>query len=180
MNCYANCRTTTKLQPFAIHNLLPIINYSSINISHLSADDSDSRVEKLGRKNMSGSILLIGTLDTKGPEYAFVRDLIQARGHRTTVMDTGVAAEPPFSPDIGAAEVAEAGGASLADLRTAGDRGAALTVMGKGAASLAAQAYARGEVDGVLQWWMWPASTESRGRSFPMPRALSAVWWSSR
>ena len=99
---------------------------------------------------MTKTILLIGTLDTKGVEYAFVRDLIQERGHKTLVMDTGVVGDPHFAPDISAADVAEAGGGSLAALRAADDRGAALTVMGKGAESLALAAYARGQVDGVL------------------------------
>ncbi len=31
---------------------------------------------------MPTTILLIGTLDTKGAEFAFARDLIRARGHR--------------------------------------------------------------------------------------------------
>ena len=86
---------------------------------------------------MEKSILIIGTLDTKGVEFGYVRDLIQARGHRTLVMDTGVAGEPLFKPEIAAAQVAEAGGSTLAALRQAGDRGAALEVMGRGARALA-------------------------------------------
>lgn len=54
---------------------------------------------------MAKTILLIGTLDTKGAEYTFVHDLIQARGHNTLVMDAGVSGDPSFPPDIGAAEV---------------------------------------------------------------------------
>jgi len=99
---------------------------------------------------MGKSILIIGTLDTKGVEFAYVRDLVQARGHRTVVMDTGVAGEPLFKPDISAAQVAEAGGASLLALRKAGDRGAALEVMGKGARALALACLAEGKVDGVI------------------------------
>jgi uncharacterized protein (UPF0261 family) len=99
---------------------------------------------------MEKSILIIGTLDTKGVEFAYVRDLIQARGHRTVIMDTGVAGEPQFKPDISATQVAEAGGASLAALRQAGDRGAALAVMGKGARALALACLAEGKVDGVI------------------------------
>ncbi|MFN2245980.1 MAG: Tm-1-like ATP-binding domain-containing protein, partial [Candidatus Promineifilaceae bacterium] len=44
------------------------------------------------------TILLIGTLDTKGMEFAFVRDLIVGRGHQTLVMDAGIAGEPSFAP----------------------------------------------------------------------------------
>ena len=99
---------------------------------------------------MAETILLIGTLDTKGAEIAYVRGLITERGHKTVVMDTGVGGEPPFVPDISATEVAEAGHKSLTALREAGDRGAALTVMGEGARVLALKAYVDGQVDGVL------------------------------
>ncbi len=99
---------------------------------------------------MSKTILIIGTLDTKGVEFAYVRDLIQARGHKTLVLDAGVSGEPAFPPDITADQVAAAGGASLAALRATGDRGAALEVMGRGARALAVAEHAAGRVDGVL------------------------------
>ena len=66
---------------------------------------------------MSKTILLIGTLDTKGHEYEYIRDLILARGHRTLVLDAGVLGEPTFTPDIAAVRTAAAGGGSLAELR---------------------------------------------------------------
>ena len=99
---------------------------------------------------MAKSILIIGTLDTKGVEFGYVRDLIRGRGHQTLIMDTGVAGDPLFKPDISAEQVAEAGGGSLAALRQAGDRGAALEVMGQGARVLALRALAEGKVDGVI------------------------------
>ena len=96
------------------------------------------------------TILVIGTLDTKGTEFAYIRDLIQARGFETLVMDTGVAGKPAFRPDITAEQVAEAGGASLAALRESGDRGAALETMGKGARALALRCLAEGRMQGVI------------------------------
>jgi uncharacterized protein (UPF0261 family) len=83
-------------------------------------------------------------------EFGYVRDLIRGRGHQTLIMDTGVAGDPLFKPDISAEQVAEAGGGSLAALRQAGDRGAALEVMGNGARVLALRALAEGKVDGVI------------------------------
>ena len=62
------------------------------------------------------SVLLIGTLDTKGQEYAFVRELVRSSGHSVIVMDLGVLEEPPFVPEIPADTVARAGGATLAAL----------------------------------------------------------------
>lgn len=99
---------------------------------------------------MAKSILIIGTLDTKGVEFAYIRDLIQARGHRTVVLDAGVSGDPAFAPEITAEQVAAAGGGSLAALRAAGDRGAALEVMGRGARTLAVAEHAAGRVDGVI------------------------------
>lgn len=101
---------------------------------------------------MGRTILLIGTLDTKGHEYAYVRDLITARGHRAFMLDAGVLGEPPpgFVPDIAAARTAGAGGESLAALRERHDRGHALEVMGKGARALALELLADGGFDAVL------------------------------
>jgi len=58
------------------------------------------------------TILLVGTLDTKGPEYAFVRDAVRARGHRTMLVDIGVLGDPFVMPDISADDVARAAGVS--------------------------------------------------------------------
>ena len=91
---------------------------------------------------MPKTILLIGTLDTKGAEFAYVRDLIAGRGQRALVMDAGVLGAPGFTADVSAAEVAEAGGAALAALRQQGDRGAALDAMIRGAVKLAVELHA--------------------------------------
>lgn len=99
---------------------------------------------------MSKTILLIGTLDTKGAEYGYVRDLILERGHQVILLNAGVTGEPTIPPDVSAADVARAGGTSLADLRRQADRGAAIEVMAGGAAKVAAQLHADGNVDGVL------------------------------
>ena len=99
---------------------------------------------------MSKTILLIGTFDTKGAEYSFVRDLITGRGHRVLLLDAGITGEPAIEPDIRAETIAEAGGGSLAALREQADRGAAVEVMAKGAAALAAQLHAEGKFDGLL------------------------------
>lgn len=96
------------------------------------------------------TILLIGTLDTKGAEFQYVRDLVAARGHHALVLDAGVQGEPAFAPDIGAAEVAQAGGGSLASLRQAGDRGAAMETMTRGASRLVEQLHADSKIDAVL------------------------------
>lgn len=99
---------------------------------------------------MSKTILLVGTLDTKAAEFAYVRDLILARGHQALLLDAGIMADPPFKPDIAAAEVVAAGGGSLAELRAANDRSAAVETVTRGLAKLAPELYAAGKFDGVL------------------------------
>jgi uncharacterized protein (UPF0261 family) len=95
------------------------------------------------------TILLIGTLDTKGVEFAYVRDLVAARGHATLVLDAGTG-EPAWTPDIGADRVAAAGGGDLAALRAANDRAQALDVMCRGARAVALELCERGRIDGVI------------------------------
>jgi uncharacterized protein (UPF0261 family) len=95
------------------------------------------------------TILIIGTLDTKGAEFAYVRDLIADHGHATLVMDAGVY-EPAWPADVGAARVAEAGGGSLEALRAAGDRATALEVMCRGARAAVLELVASTPIDGIL------------------------------
>lgn len=99
---------------------------------------------------MPKTILLVGTLDTKGLEYAYVRDLVEQRGHRVLLMDAGVFdGTHSLVPEVGAAQVAEAGGSDLPTLR-AGDRNEALLVMTRGCVVLARELFTQGRFDGVL------------------------------
>ena len=99
---------------------------------------------------MRSTVLLLGTFDTKGPEYAYVGDRIRAAGHDVLTMDLGVMGEPAFVPDVTAAEVARAGGGSLADLRARGDRGSAVETMLAGAVALVPRLYSEGRFQGIL------------------------------
>ena len=96
------------------------------------------------------SVVLLGTLDTKGSEYAFVRDRLVEAGMAVLVVDAGVLGEPAFTADVPRAEVAAAAGAVLADLAAAGDRGAAVTVMAEGAAAVVGRLYAEGRLDAAM------------------------------
>ena len=60
---------------------------------------------------MSNTVVLVGALDTKGQEYAFVRDLIAGEGLETLVVEFGVMGKPAFTPDVSREEVAAAAGA---------------------------------------------------------------------
>ena len=95
-------------------------------------------------------ILLIGTLDTKGQEFAYVRGLIEQRGHTVTMLDAGIYEAQGTEPDIVAEEVAAAGDGNLEALRDAGDRGMAMAVMQQGVIAITQRLYDAGLVDGVL------------------------------
>ncbi|MFO7846119.1 MAG: Tm-1-like ATP-binding domain-containing protein [Balneolaceae bacterium] len=99
---------------------------------------------------MNKTILLIGSFDTKGEEFAFVRDLIEARGVHTLLLDTSVLNEPMLTPDIPAGQVARAGGSSLSQLRKVADRGKAVDVMIRGVQKLVPELYEEVKFDGVL------------------------------
>jgi uncharacterized protein (UPF0261 family) len=96
------------------------------------------------------TVLLIGTLDTKGEEYAYVRDLLIERRLSVLVMDLGALGSGPFAADISAEEVAKAGGSSLEQLRARRDRGSTVETMLAGARTLTAKLFAEGRFQGVL------------------------------
>ena len=74
-------------------------------------------------------VAILGTLDSKGAEYAFLKKQIEAQGVDTLVIDAGVLGPPPFHADVSADEVARAGGRDLARLAAQKDRGEAVAVM---------------------------------------------------
>jgi uncharacterized protein (UPF0261 family) len=96
------------------------------------------------------SVLLIGTLDTKGPEIAYVRDRLRAFGVDTVVADSGILGEPlDIVPDVTRAEVATLAGTTIDALRNAGSRGKAVHGMLAGLRRLALDLYRAGRLDGV-------------------------------
>jgi uncharacterized protein (UPF0261 family) len=95
-------------------------------------------------------VLLIGTLDTKGVEFQFVRDLLRSAGVDCLVVDAGVLQPPLFAPDIPREQVYAAAGTSIDAVRAAGDRGKAITAAAQGVAVLAPRLHAEGKLEGVL------------------------------
>jgi uncharacterized protein (UPF0261 family) len=96
------------------------------------------------------TVVLVGTLDTKGAENEFVRDRLRAAGVDVLVVDTGVLEPPGFPPDITRQEVAAAAGADFGALVAARDRGAAITAMAEGAEVVVRRLYEEGRLDGAL------------------------------
>ena len=101
------------------------------------------------------AVMLVGCLDTKDQEYAFVRSLIVEQGVEVVLVDTGVLGAPAarddaLVPDVTASAVADAAGTSLETLRARGDRGQALATMAAGAKAVAEDLHGRGRLSGVL------------------------------
>lgn len=100
------------------------------------------------------TIVLIGTLDTKGREYAFVRDRLREAGVEPLVVDVGVLGEPPFQPNVGASEVAALSGHELRELRFAREgsdtRAVALEAMARGAEILVRRLHREGRCQAIL------------------------------
>jgi uncharacterized protein (UPF0261 family) len=97
------------------------------------------------------TVLLVGTLDTKGHEYAYLRDRLRLAGVGTLVADVGTL-QPPHGceSDITREDVAAETGVDLAALTEARDRGAAITAMADAAAALASRLHGEGRIHGLL------------------------------
>jgi uncharacterized protein (UPF0261 family) len=99
---------------------------------------------------MMPTVVLIGTLDTKGAEFDFIRKQIRKAGVDVIVVDAGVLGKPQIKPDISRQQVAQAAGADVAALAAAGDRGAAMMTMSKGAAEIVRRLFAEDKLDGIM------------------------------
>ncbi|HNQ46628.1 MAG TPA: Tm-1-like ATP-binding domain-containing protein [Syntrophorhabdus sp.] len=99
---------------------------------------------------MAKTIVILGTLDTKGEQLQLLKDKILARGHRTILMDMGMGSEPRVKPDITAREIAGLMGHDTEEFRVSRDRFAKAEVMVAGAQMMIADLLARDEVDGAV------------------------------
>ena len=95
------------------------------------------------------TVVLLGTLDTKGAEYAFLRDRVRAAGCDVILVDCGVMGSSPLA-DVSADEVAAAAGEDRAGLAAAGDRGPAMAAMTRGATGIVRRLHAEGRLHGIL------------------------------
>lgn len=96
------------------------------------------------------TIAVLGTMDTKGEEHAFVADTIRQRGHKTLIIDVGTLDAPKIQPDITRDEVARAAGVDLAAIVARRDRGECVAAMSKGAPAMLSRLLAEKKIDGVI------------------------------
>ncbi len=96
------------------------------------------------------TILVAGTYDTKNPELAYMAERIRALGGGVLTMDIGVLGDPAVPVDYSKGDVAAAGGSSIEAATGAGHENAAMQIMARGAAALAADLHRQGRVHGVV------------------------------
>jgi uncharacterized protein (UPF0261 family) len=96
------------------------------------------------------TVVLVGTLDTKGKEFEFLRDRVREHGVDVLLVDAGILGTPLTTPDVTREEVAAAAGADVRALVEAGDRGAAVETMARGAAEVVRRLHAEGRLDAML------------------------------
>jgi uncharacterized protein (UPF0261 family) len=92
------------------------------------------------------TVVLLGTLDTKGHEYAFLRERLREHGVDVLVVDAGVGEPVGIEPDVPRTELVP----NAAELWESRDRGAAVTAMGEGAARVVKRLHEEGRLDGIL------------------------------
>jgi uncharacterized protein (UPF0261 family) len=100
--------------------------------------------------NKQKTVLIIATLDTKGPEALFVKKLIEGTGLRTLVMDIGTTGKSSFRADIPSHDVAKAASRTLPELLSFNDEAKAMAEMAKGAESIIQGIFENGAFDGVI------------------------------
>ena len=99
---------------------------------------------------MNKNVVIIGTLDTKGPEIAYLRDRIQELGLTTIVVDSGILGDPlDIVPDISRAEAAAYAGTTIEALRNAGSRGKAVHGMRDALKALTLELYKEGRLQAI-------------------------------
>jgi uncharacterized protein (UPF0261 family) len=99
---------------------------------------------------MQKTIVLLGTMDTKGMEFGYVKDKIIEQGCHVIVVDAGILGKPLLEPDITREQVARAAGLSIKDVASTGDENKAIELMSQGATAIVEELYHSGKLDGIL------------------------------
>src|SRR4051794_38463289 len=104
----------------------------------------------MSQKANARTVAIVGSFDTKGHEFQFVRQLIEQSGLEVLTVDFGVMADPPFPVHISSREVAAAGDGELDKLRASKDKAEAMRIMQSGAERIVKMLYSDGRIHGIL------------------------------
>jgi uncharacterized protein (UPF0261 family) len=96
------------------------------------------------------TIVLLGRLDSKGKEYAYVKDRMIHGGFDVIVVDSGTRGAPQFKPDISREELARAAGVKIQEVVDPTDENKEIQVMMEGASRIAQRLRDSGRLDGIM------------------------------
>lgn len=100
---------------------------------------------------MTKTVLLVGAMDTKGEDFAYVKHLIEQQELKTLVVDFGVLGEPKgIKPDISNAEVAKAGGADIKTMQAEQKKDFCMETQTKGLTKVVRDLYEKGKIHGIM------------------------------
>ena len=96
------------------------------------------------------TIAVLGTFDSKGPEHAFLAEVIRGHGFTTLLINVGCLGAPTVAPDIASDAVAARGDAGWRAILARQDRGECVALMSRGAAQLVPELAAAGKIHGIV------------------------------
>jgi uncharacterized protein (UPF0261 family) len=99
---------------------------------------------------MAKTIVILGTLDTKGEHLHLLKETIEARGHRALILDLSMGAIPAPAADIPAVEIARLAGHSIGELIAMRNRSVSTDIMIAGAQQKVLELLAKKAIDGAV------------------------------
>ncbi|MCX8022352.1 MAG: Tm-1-like ATP-binding domain-containing protein [Syntrophorhabdaceae bacterium] len=96
------------------------------------------------------NLLVVATMDTKGREAGFIRDVASNLEIRSMLMDIGIKGSPQVTPDITNRELAEAVGTTIDNLLRGNDRFTSVKAIQEGGLILAKGLLEKGMLDGII------------------------------
>ncbi len=96
------------------------------------------------------SIAVVCTLDTKGAEAAYLRDLIQSGGQQAILLDVSTLGGPRCAPDIPSDKILARAGHSRSEVAKTGVRGDIVAAMADGVVLTVVDLFKEGKIDGII------------------------------
>ncbi len=128
---------------------------------------------------MERHIVMLCSLDTKGPEAAYLRDCIQELGAHTIMIDIGYGRRARIDADISASDLASAAGSDIANVRAMNDTGAASALIMQGGIIRVQELLKRGLCDAVISFGGASNATLATGVMKTLPLGIPKLVISS-
>jgi len=95
------------------------------------------------------TVAIVGTFDSKGKEFLYLKELFAEIGLNTLTLHTGTF-DPAFVPDVSNEEIAAEAGENLRELVASKDRAHATAAMAKGTEKIVPRLYQEGKFQGII------------------------------